>query len=225
MTRLALYLVCATGLAVIGARMFNSTTQAHAQINRDFDRAEREWCDDSAKHRPAVPPVIKEPAEEGDDKSRIVKTLLKIIDELDGEFDGDGEHNSKDYRNLLRRVLRQADPELARSLGPHSLRLIAEANCKPKKIAIYLHCDRDDRVGEPDPYHANRRDGAHNIPHDAPFENPECKEVRPLRVGTIDNPIPPKNDPHAKTDDQQPPQPAKKPNPTDPSGEDPFNNM
>jgi hypothetical protein len=241
MARIALYLVCATGLTVIGARMIHWTTsEAHAQYaHDDWRRAEREWCRDSAAHRPEIPPVIRKPAEEHKEKSRIVRTLLGLIDEFDpddndgkdndrnqknagdgDEFDGD--YNSSETRDLMRRVLREADPELARSLGKNSLRLIAEANCKPKRLAIYLHCEKLDRR-----HRDEIRNGVHVIEFDKDkhggddrFDDDECEHiVYPLRWGTVEKPIPPKNDPRPEVERRQRER-ARQANET--SGEDPF---
>ena len=144
MIRIALYLVCATAATVVGAKMiYMATAQAQAPDAAD------EKCDEhdlkKYPHRPEVQPKITEPAEEDEEKSPIIKELLKLVDEIRG-----GEDNSKDNRNLLRKVLREADPELARSLGKNSLRLIQEANRRPPVIDVAKHCveERDKKPDE-----------------------------------------------------------------------------
>jgi hypothetical protein len=172
MKRIALYMICAAGLAVIGTKLIYS---ASAQSQHDAQRAEEQWCRDSATHRPEIPAKIEEPAKEDEEKSPIVKALLEVI----AEFDGDEDDNTKESRDLLRRVLREADPELARSLGKNSLRLIAEANCKPKRLPLYLHCDKDDQDGK------DQGDGS-----DAQGDTAECPHIAyPLRWGTVENPL------------------------------------
>ena len=121
---------------MIGAKMIHMTT-VHAQSPDGTEEPCDERDREKYPHRPEVPSKITEPAEEGEEKSQIVKELLKLIDEFDDDEFGD---DADDKRDLLRKVLREADPELARSLGKNSLRLIQQANQRPPVIDIAKHC-------------------------------------------------------------------------------------
>ncbi len=70
--------------------------------------------------------------ESGEPKTRIVRSLLDAIDNIDDEvaddFDSDENNSVKDQ---MRRTLREADKELKDVLGKNSKRKIMEANKKP----------------------------------------------------------------------------------------------
>ena len=194
MTRFALYLVCVAGLAVIGTRAVQwNSDEARAQAYSSdskltlSQRLQLEWCLKHGGIRPDVPPKIEEPAEEDEEKSPIVKAILKVLDEFDGD---EGEGNTDETRDLMRRILREADPELDRSLGKNSLRLIAEANAKPKELMLYIRCENDeDRSTE--------RGKAESDPEIEPREGirdtlgePRCpNHITARYLGTVDNPI------------------------------------
>jgi len=141
MIRIALYIVCATSALVVGAKMIRMTA-VQAQVN-DGAASDEENCDENDlkkyPHRPHIPAKITEPSEEGEEKSPIIKELLKLVDEID--FEGDDDDDVDDQRDLLRKVLREADPELARSLGKNSLRLIQQANRRPPVIDVLKCCE------------------------------------------------------------------------------------